>query len=71
MSACAGTAKPSASVISRSFLITSFIPPKILRLGNGKLAAGAKNLRFLIGLVKNGANSPSSNDDGLRFEVSC
>lgn len=44
MSACAGMAKPMVSVISRSFLITGAIPPKNLKLCNGKLAVGAKNL---------------------------
>lgn len=29
---------PSVSVISRSFLITLGIPPKISSLGNGKMA---------------------------------
>lgn len=37
MSANAGAAIPSASVISRSFLITQTSPPEFLRLGNGKL----------------------------------
>lgn len=44
MSACAGMAKPMVSVISRSFLITRAIPPKNLKLCNGKLVVGAKNL---------------------------
>jgi hypothetical protein len=44
MSACAGTAKPRASVISRSFLITLFISPKFVRLGNGKMIRKLKNL---------------------------
>lgn len=44
MSAWAGTAKASASVINRSFLITPFIPPKILRLGNGKMTGRAEKL---------------------------
>lgn len=37
MSAWTGTAKPSAKMIIRSFLITSFIPPKNSDLGNGKM----------------------------------
>lgn len=45
MSAWTGTPKPSASVISRSFLITKFISLKIVGLGNGKMTLGAENLR--------------------------
>ena len=48
MSACAGMAKPIVSVISRSFLITSSISPKNLKLCNGNLAVGAKKISIPI-----------------------
>ncbi len=44
MSAWTGTPKPSASVINRSFLITSAISLKFVGLGNGKMPSEAEFL---------------------------